>query len=125
MFHLWACSLDIKPLIMNFDHEIHEINNANMTHEIFLQGYDLRAHLKQIMTFSDDELDDEYDSSELDDDESLESFDDKDDRDDELRKLAQEGPDDGQIRTPLPTGMNNCQSLIPISGEFYIILDFC
>jgi hypothetical protein len=79
------------------------------------------------MMFSDDDEDDddEYDSSELDDeddDESLDSFDDTDDRDDELRKLAQDAPEDGQIRTPLPTGMNNCQSLIPISGLFYDIL---
>lgn len=82
---------------------------------IFLQGYNLQAHLQQIMTFSDDDDDDDDYSSE--DDYSIESFDDSDDRDDELRKLATDGPDEGQTRTPLPTGLNNCQSLVPISGK--------
>ncbi|XP_053399953.1 fibrous sheath-interacting protein 1-like [Mercenaria mercenaria] len=93
-------------------------NGLDVTKPELITGYDLRAHLQQIMRFSDDDEDDDddmYYSS--DDDESIESFDDKDDRDDELRKLALEAPEDGQTRTPLPTGMNNCQSLVPISEE--------
>ncbi|KAL4237844.1 Fibrous sheath-interacting protein 1 [Mactra antiquata] len=84
-----------------------------------ITGYDLRAHLQQIMKFSDDDLDDDDDDTlySSQDEYSIESFDDKDDRDDELRRLAAESNDDGQARTPLPTGMNHCQSLVPITEE--------
>ncbi|XP_052766708.1 fibrous sheath-interacting protein 1-like isoform X2 [Mya arenaria] len=75
-----------------------------------VRGYDIRAHLQQLLTFSEDESSsDEY---------SLESYGDADDRDDELRKLALEGPEEGHVRTPQPTGSQHSNSLVPIhDGE--------
>jgi len=85
------------------------------------QGYDLRAHLQQILMFSDDDSDDE--DGDYSDDYSIESFGDGDDRDDELRKLALEGPEDFHARTPQPTGSNQ-QSLVPINGRQIVSLTF-
>jgi len=78
-----------------------------------LQGYDLRAHLAQILNFSDEEGEEDLSS---DDDYSIESFE-NDERDDELIRVASQPPDERYSKTPLPTGVNN-QALVPISGMY-------
>ncbi|KAH3847817.1 uncharacterized protein LOC127873703 [Dreissena polymorpha] len=83
-----------------------------------VRGYDLRAHLQQLMMFTGDD-DEEVDEDHVDesDDYSLESLSDADDRDAELQQLALQGPDTAHPHTPLPTSSNNAPPLVPIDEE--------
>lgn len=75
-----------------------------------MQGYNLRAHLQEIMQFSD-----EMETSS--DDDSLESFDDEDGADAELQRIVRKSQDEGRGDvTPQPTNVS-CNALVPVEGN--------